>query len=52
MEHQTITGYTPYKVLVKYRRMTQEELDLYHHGYEYDPKTDEWHYHYYDDEYY
>ena len=52
MKHDLINGYTPYKVLVKYRRITQEEIDLRNNGYEYDPKTDEWYYRNYDDEYY
>ena len=52
MEHQLINGYTPYKVLVKYKRMTQEDLDMWDNGYAYDSKTDEWYYRYYNDDYY
>ena len=51
MEHQPITGYIPYKVLVKYRRMTQEELDMMNNGYAYNPQTEEWYYRYYNHEY-
>ena len=44
MSHQLISGYTPYKVVARYRKMTQHEQDLMNSGYWWDVKTDEWHY--------
>ena len=43
MGHDLINGYTPFKVVVKYRRMTQRETDLWNSGYEWDALTNSWH---------
>ena len=41
LSHDLISGYTPYKVLAKYRKLTQDEINL-SSDYAYDPKTGEW----------
>jgi len=45
MYHYLVSGYTPYKVLVAYRKMTDHEKYLWINGYGYNPFTGKW-YHY------
>ena len=42
MYHSLVSGYTPYKVDVYYRKMSQYERNLYEQGYDYDYYTGEW----------
>jgi len=47
LSHNLISGYTPYKVVAKYRKMTQSEQNLWDSGYYWNPKTGEWRYYTY-----
>ena len=42
MYHYLVSGYTPYKVLVAYRKMTDHEKYLWINGYGYNPFTGKW----------
>ena len=42
LSHELISGYTPLKVAITYRKMTDDELSLWYDGYEYNPNTKEW----------
>ena len=44
MSHDLISGYTPYKVVATYRKMTQQEKNYWNNGYQWDPSEDEWYY--------
>lgn len=44
MGHNLVKGYTPFKVLVKYRSMTAYETDMWNSGYEWNAKTNTWRY--------
>jgi len=46
--HEPITGYTPTKIDITYRKMTDSEKLLYRNGYDYNPRTKIWEYQYYD----
>ena len=46
MYHSLVYGYTPYKVLISYRKMTDHEKYLWNNGYGYNPFTGKW-YNYY-----
>ena len=42
MYHILVSGYTPYKILISYRKMTQYETNLWNKGYGYNPFTGTW----------
>ncbi|RAP49164.1 MAG: hypothetical protein BZ138_08220 [Methanosphaera sp. rholeuAM270] len=42
MWHEMIPGYTPYKVVAKYRKLTAYEKRLWEKGYDWDPLAKEW----------
>lgn len=42
MYHSLVSGYTPYKVLIAYRKMTDYEKYLWNNGYGYNPSTGKW----------
>lgn len=44
MSHDLVSGYTPYKVVAKYRKMTENEKYMFNNGYAYNPRTKEWDY--------
>jgi len=42
MYHSLIDDYTPYKVVFKYRKMTQNEKNMWNNGYGFNPRTGKW----------
>ncbi|WP_323735872.1 hypothetical protein PXD04_08255 [Methanosphaera sp. ISO3-F5] len=42
MYHSLVSGYTPYKVVAEYRKMTSTEKNKWNNGYGYNPKTKKW----------
>ncbi|MBR0472220.1 MAG: Ig-like domain repeat protein [Methanosphaera sp.] len=42
MYHSLVSGYTPYKVVAEYRKMTSAEKNKWNNGYGYNPKTKKW----------
>ena len=42
--HESISGYTPTKVDITYRKMTDSEKSLYRNEYDYNPRTKTWEY--------
>ncbi|WP_323737589.1 hypothetical protein PXD04_11130 (plasmid) [Methanosphaera sp. ISO3-F5] len=42
MYHSLVSGYTPYKVVAEYRKMTSAEKNKWYYGYGYNPKTKKW----------